>query len=243
MGWSTRELAELAGTTVNTIRHYHRVGILEEPERRSNGYKQYQARHLARVIRIRRLSDLGVPLTEIDSLGSSDDDITDTLRVLDAELAAGIERLQRARADVAIMLEHRSPLDVPTGFGSVASRLSDADRSVVTIYSQFFDRSALDDIARMVESEPPDIGRDFNALTDDAGDDEKQRLAERIAPLLVQHLRDYPWLKVGRERYAHHSGAADAALAESLPDLYSSAQLDVLRRAIVQAHDRVEPST
>jgi DNA-binding transcriptional MerR regulator len=33
MAWSTRELAELASTTVNTIRHYHRLGLLAEPER------------------------------------------------------------------------------------------------------------------------------------------------------------------------------------------------------------------
>ncbi|MGW3892293.1 MerR family DNA-binding transcriptional regulator [Micromonospora chokoriensis] len=32
------ELAELAGTTVNAIRHYHRVGLLEELTRRYNGY-------------------------------------------------------------------------------------------------------------------------------------------------------------------------------------------------------------
>jgi DNA-binding transcriptional MerR regulator len=34
MAWSTRELAELAGTTVNTIRHYHRGGPLAAPGRR-----------------------------------------------------------------------------------------------------------------------------------------------------------------------------------------------------------------
>ena len=243
MGWSTRELAELAGTTVNTIRHYHRVGILDEPERRSNGYKQYQARDLARVIRIRRLSDLGIPLTDVDSLGASGDDPAATLRVIDAELAAGIERLQRARMDVAIMLEHHTSPDVPAGFSSVAGKLSDADRSIVTIYSQFLDQSALDDITRMIESEPPDIERDFTMLAHDSRDDERQRLAERIAPTLAQHLQDYPWLKAGRERRSLGSEAADRALAESLPDLYRSAQLDVLRRAIMLAHVSAGPAT
>jgi DNA-binding transcriptional MerR regulator len=42
MAWSTPQLAELAGATVNTIRHYHRLGLLDEPERRHNGYKQYE---------------------------------------------------------------------------------------------------------------------------------------------------------------------------------------------------------
>ena len=31
MPWSTRELAELAGTTVKAVRHYHEIGLLDEP--------------------------------------------------------------------------------------------------------------------------------------------------------------------------------------------------------------------
>ncbi|WFF00186.1 MerR family DNA-binding transcriptional regulator [Micromonospora sp. WMMD964] len=41
VAWSARELAELSGTTVNAIRHYHRIGLLDEPSRRYNGYQQY----------------------------------------------------------------------------------------------------------------------------------------------------------------------------------------------------------
>jgi DNA-binding transcriptional MerR regulator len=37
MAWSTRQLAELTGTTLRTVRHYHDVGLLEEPKRRANG--------------------------------------------------------------------------------------------------------------------------------------------------------------------------------------------------------------
>src|SRR5204863_5377681 len=40
MAWSTREIAELAGTSLRAVRHYHEVGLLAEPERRANGYKQ-----------------------------------------------------------------------------------------------------------------------------------------------------------------------------------------------------------
>ncbi|MEU6696234.1 MerR family transcriptional regulator [Pseudonocardia sp. NPDC046786] len=60
MAWSTREIAELAGTTARSVRHYHQVGLLPEPERRSNGYKQYGVTHLIRLLRIKRLVDLGV---------------------------------------------------------------------------------------------------------------------------------------------------------------------------------------
>ncbi|MEQ3553652.1 WhiB family transcriptional regulator [Pseudonocardia nematodicida] len=40
VAWSTRQLAELAGTTVRAVRHYHEVGLLDEPARRANGYKR-----------------------------------------------------------------------------------------------------------------------------------------------------------------------------------------------------------
>jgi hypothetical protein len=59
MAWSTRELAEPAGTTLKTVRHYHRIGLLEEPERAANGYKRYRVKHLVRLLRIRRPADLG----------------------------------------------------------------------------------------------------------------------------------------------------------------------------------------
>src|ERR1041384_7537207 len=104
MTWSTRQLADLAGTTVKAVRHYHDVGLLEEPGRAANGYKQYGVRHLVRLLRIKRLADLGLPLAQIADLGEADERPEDALRVLDAELADTIERLQRVRAELAVIL-------------------------------------------------------------------------------------------------------------------------------------------
>jgi DNA-binding transcriptional MerR regulator len=59
------ELAELAATTTRTIRHYHAVGLLPEPERDESGYRRYGAEHLVRLIRIRRLRSLEMPLERI----------------------------------------------------------------------------------------------------------------------------------------------------------------------------------
>ncbi len=110
MAWSTRELAERAGTTVNTIRHYHRTGLLEEPERKHNGYKQYEVHHLVTVLRIRRLADLGVPLSQIRDVGAGADSTPRTLRELDVELEESIKRLERARADIAVILRDDIPV-------------------------------------------------------------------------------------------------------------------------------------
>jgi DNA-binding transcriptional MerR regulator len=61
VAWSTREIAELADTTVRAVRLDHEVGLLDEPERRTNGYKQYGVAHLIRLLRIKRLTDRGSP--------------------------------------------------------------------------------------------------------------------------------------------------------------------------------------
>ncbi|MGV9879566.1 helix-turn-helix domain-containing protein [Streptomyces sp. NPDC003006] len=101
VAWSTRQLAELAGTTTKTVRHYHDLGLLEEPERAPNGYKRYGVSHLVRLLRIRRMTDLGVALADVPLVESGDEKTLQILRHLDVELAADIERKQRMRRELA----------------------------------------------------------------------------------------------------------------------------------------------
>jgi hypothetical protein len=54
----------------------------------------------------------------------------ETLRQVGAGLAANIERLVRARSDLAAMVRGGAPADTPAVFESVASRLSAADSSL-----------------------------------------------------------------------------------------------------------------
>lgn len=46
MAWSTRQVSELAGTSLRAVRHHHEIGLLDEPDRGPNGYKQYGVAHL-----------------------------------------------------------------------------------------------------------------------------------------------------------------------------------------------------
>ncbi|WUR85861.1 MerR family transcriptional regulator [Streptomyces phaeochromogenes] len=109
--WSTRQLAEPANTTVNTVRHYHRLGLLNEPERRYNGYKQYEVQQLVSLLRIRRLAELGVPLAQISTAGADADRTPGVLRNLHAELQRHIERLKKARTDIAAILRAHAAAD------------------------------------------------------------------------------------------------------------------------------------
>ncbi|MTB89069.1 MerR family transcriptional regulator [Aeromicrobium senzhongii] len=105
------ELAELAGVTVRTIRHYHQIGILEEPPRSLNGYREYGVGHLVRVLRIKRLADLGFALQDLPLDDDADHD--SRLASLDAELAAQIDRLTRQRAVIAALRAGGASPDLP----------------------------------------------------------------------------------------------------------------------------------
>lgn len=62
------QVAQLAGTTVRTVRHYHQTGLLPEPPRSPNGYRQYRGSDLSRLHQIRQLSELGLALADIRRL-------------------------------------------------------------------------------------------------------------------------------------------------------------------------------
>ena len=237
MAWSPRELAELAGTTVNTVRHYHRTGLLEDPERRHNGYKQYEVRHLVSLLRIRRLASLGVPLSEIGRLSAGGEHSPDMLRELDAELGKNIRRLQEARRQIDAILREDAPAHGPVGFESVASHLSEADSSMIHIYTQLFDAGALADVQKMVEADSDGLGRVIDRLPADADDATRQGLAERLAATLAQDYRDYPWLRHPAAHLAKGGRITAQTFADAITELYNPAQLDVIVRANAIAVD------
>ncbi|MFN3601536.1 MAG: MerR family transcriptional regulator [Dietzia sp.] len=108
------ELARLAGVTVRTLRHYHKVGVLAEPGRRSNGYREYTVHDLIRVLRIRRLASLGIALDTMgDLLDGTGGTAGDLLDKLDEELAGQIDHLTGQRELISRLREHDVAPDLP----------------------------------------------------------------------------------------------------------------------------------
>ncbi|WP_243791834.1 MerR family transcriptional regulator [Saccharopolyspora gloriosae] len=233
MGWSTREIAELAGTSLRAVRHYHEVGLLAEPERRSNGYKQYGVAHLVRVLRIKRLTDLGFSLSQIAEMGDTDDHPEQALRTLDAELGATIERLQRARVELGLILSKSAPTDMPTEFAPATTEadLSENDRSLVVVMTRVLGPQGLQAYGDMLRELPDDnTGVEFDDLTADADEQTRQDVAQRLAPYVRSILEAHPGL---RDVHADAPGGArfsQRTFGKAILDLYNSAQVDVLGR-------------
>lgn len=100
------EVAALAGVSTRTVRYYHHVGLLPEPVRRSNGYRDYRLRDAVALSRIRKLAELGLSLDELRDALADDDggELREVLLELDADLARQQESLAERRERVALLL-------------------------------------------------------------------------------------------------------------------------------------------
>lgn len=228
MAWSTRELADLAGTTVRAVRHYHDIGLLEEPHRRANGYKEYRVAHLVRVLRIKRLTDLGFTLPQIAEIGDADQHPREALRGLDAHLARTLDRLQDVRAEVHEMLRQAAPTDLPPALAARIrdADLSDADHALLVVLTRVLDLAVLTRFVDMLRTLPPSpAAAAFDRLPADADEAARQDLATRLLPP-SRTLR----VMLPRLRGAGLSPAAARTVDEAVRDLYNPAQFDVLRR-------------
>jgi DNA-binding transcriptional MerR regulator len=96
------QLAAYAGVTVRAVRHYHKIGLLPEPERDYSGYRIYDAAAVVRLIRIRTLADAGVPLARVQQLlDAAPQEFTQAIQEIDKHLRSEIRRLQDNRARIA----------------------------------------------------------------------------------------------------------------------------------------------
>jgi DNA-binding transcriptional MerR regulator len=96
------QLADHVGVTVRAIRHYHQRGLLKEPERDASGYRRYDAQAVVDLIRIKTLSDAGVPLARIEELlGASAGEFSAAITQIDAALRQKIRELTRSRRRIA----------------------------------------------------------------------------------------------------------------------------------------------
>src|SRR5689334_2407354 len=120
------ELADLVGISTRAIRHYHRVGLLPEPARRANGYREYSLRDAVALARVRRLTELGLSLDKVGEAlaGDAERDLAEILRELDADLAGQEADIHRRRARLAQLLPQAEAGGMPAEQAPVSAELA-----------------------------------------------------------------------------------------------------------------------
>src|SRR5919201_7080126 len=101
-GITIGQLADYAGVTIKAVRHYHKVGLLQEPPRDASGYRRYSARHAIDLVKIKTLADAGVPLARIKELLAADpEQFAAAIAEIDRKLQERLDDLHRTRERIA----------------------------------------------------------------------------------------------------------------------------------------------
>ncbi|GAA2307414.1 hypothetical protein GCM10010149_66680 [Nonomuraea roseoviolacea subsp. roseoviolacea] len=111
-GVTIGQAAAFVGVTVKTVRHYHKLGLVQEPERDSSGYRRYGSAELLRLVQARTLAAAGVPLAEIGPLLDADAGL----------FAAGLADVERRLTE---------QIEELTARRDTLHRLTDGDRALL----------------------------------------------------------------------------------------------------------------
>ncbi|MFC5824710.1 MerR family transcriptional regulator [Nonomuraea insulae] len=209
------ELAELAGVTIRTLRHYLQIGILEEPERSVNGYRDYDVRHLVRLLRITRLTELGLPLASLPDV-LDDPQATETLLdELDRQAAAEIERLTSRRAAIARLRRHGAMPDLPpemAAYGPTLSAVADIapdlarhEHEQLVLIARLVGESGTSTLAgafaqhAIFTPATTELLRRFAELGPDTSEEAIERLADDMVTQYRPLLENWPGVEFGTE--------------------------------------------
>ncbi|MFI8292014.1 MerR family transcriptional regulator [Streptomyces sp. NPDC085614] len=124
------------GVTVRAIRHYHQRGLLAEPERDASGYRRYGADAIVALVRIKTLSDAGVPLARIEELmGASPEGFATAVADIDSDLKEQIRDLNRRRRRIAELAAGEA-LFLPSEVVVLLDRLREVGLSPQTVRTE-----------------------------------------------------------------------------------------------------------
>ncbi|MBB5960635.1 DNA-binding transcriptional MerR regulator [Saccharothrix tamanrassetensis] len=203
------QLAATAGVTVRTVRHYHHVGLLPEPDRDASGYRSYSAQAAVDLIRIRTLADAGVPLARIDALlHAQPTEFAAAITDIDVELQRRIDQLTEYRRRIA-ELAGGERLVLPPEVVAILNRMRDlgiGERRVRLERDAWILMRALDPHA------VPQRIRDKNAAFDDPGTTRLYLACDRAVdwdphdPRLDRLIDDLDAWEISHERDSGRSG-------------------------------------
>ncbi|MQS09544.1 MerR family transcriptional regulator [Streptomyces alkaliphilus] len=245
------EIAALVGVSTRTVRHYHRMGLLPEPPRRGNGYREYRLRDAVTLARVRRLAELGLSLEEVRNTLAADRgrSLREVLSELDADLARQQAELTARRRRLAALLEEADPhpdsvvspemASVLRGLPAGASGTAVLDREMLALMDTGLgdaERAALAELFRpLTESGAPAGARDIYKMLDDLADAEPDD--PRVA-VVVDRIADYLPKEMVSAMLRHLDAAGDRNWWEELSHELAPAQVETFRRLVTVLRER-----
>ncbi len=112
------EVAEASGVPDKTIRYYEEIGVLESPDRASNGYRSYERSVVDKLRFVRAAQSIGLSLGEIREVIALRDrgetpceHVVELIRRRAREIDAQIAELELVRQDLARLEKRARSLD------------------------------------------------------------------------------------------------------------------------------------
>lgn len=112
------ELARKTGLTTKTIRYYEDIGLIPEPDRDLNDYREYSERAIDRLLFIRDAQGSGLSLTEVASILELREEgqgtchhVAELLERHLADLDEHLRELRKTRKKLAALTERAHRLD------------------------------------------------------------------------------------------------------------------------------------
>ncbi|TNY37109.1 MerR family transcriptional regulator [Thermomonospora catenispora] len=246
------ELAALVGVSTRTVRYYHQRGLLPEPERRVNGYREYRLRDAVTLARVRRLVELGLSLEEIRDVLADDRgrELREVLQGLDDDLARQQQALAARRERLAVLLAEADLNPDSTVSPDMAAVLRDLpvedsaiarfDREMLILLDANADPAARARVAEL-----------FRPLLEPAALAETQRLYARLDELADADPGDPRVAEVARDMADHFPEEMVTAMLSAVDDgrmddwlravsaELSAAQAEVFRQVVTMLRERM----
>ncbi|CAN5883850.1 hypothetical protein BH24ACI1_BH24ACI1_10410 [soil metagenome] len=97
------ELAESAGVSTDTVRHYERNGVISKARRAANGYRLYRSDALEQIVLVRRAIAVGFTLKELAEIFAERDKGNPPCRKVRAIAAAKLADLENHLHEIKIL--------------------------------------------------------------------------------------------------------------------------------------------
>ncbi|KGJ89456.1 putative transcriptional regulator, MerR family [Thalassotalea sp. ND16A] len=97
------QLAKLTHLPSKTIRYYEEIGLVPKALRNDNGYREYRADDVERLVFVRRCRELQIPIEQIKILIAVQADKKSSCKEVDSLIEQQLEKVRKTIAELTLL--------------------------------------------------------------------------------------------------------------------------------------------